>query len=56
MYGNKFDFCDLIYKKNQKGNMEEEYIPLFNDSDVGYCDYEFYEEKKEEIDEDKKAV
>jgi len=28
--------------------MEEEYIPLFNNSDVGYCDYDFYEEKKEE--------
>jgi hypothetical protein len=32
--------------------MEEEYIPLFNDSDVGYCDYDFYEEKKQESDEE----
>lgn len=36
--------------------MEEEYIPLFNDSDVGYCDYEFYEEKIEESNEETETV
>jgi len=38
--------------------MEEEYIPLFNDSDVGYCDYDYFceEEKKEENDEETEIV
>ena len=32
--------------------MEEEYMPLFNDSDVGYCDYDYYEEKTQESNEE----
>jgi hypothetical protein len=36
--------------------MEEEYIPLFNDSDVGYCDYDFYEEEKKEDYEETETV
>lgn len=36
--------------------MEEEYIPLFNDSDVGYCDYDFYEEKEEKEDEETETI
>jgi hypothetical protein len=36
--------------------MEEEYIPLFNDSDVGYCDYDFYEEEKKEAYEETETI
>lgn len=36
--------------------MEEEYIPLFNDSDIGYYDYDFYEEKKEETYEEIETI
>lgn len=36
--------------------MEEEYIPLFNDSDIGYCDYDFHEEKKEETYEEIETI
>lgn len=37
--------------------MEEEYIPLFNDSDVGYCDYDFYEEEeKKEVYEETETI
>lgn len=35
--------------------MEEEYITLFNDSDLGY-DYDFYEEKKEETYEEIETI
>jgi hypothetical protein len=38
--------------------MEEEYIPFFNDSDVGYWDYDYFyeEEKKEESDEKTETI
>lgn len=34
----------------------DEYITIFNDGDVGYCDYDFYEEKKEKEHEAPKDI